>query len=94
LEVPVRPRLAVNDLEILREAALSGAGVAMLPAHHCTGDLRAGRLCRLLPGWTSPDTPTYAVYPSTRHLSPNVKAFLDFLQERLTPPPWNIDPLP
>ncbi|MCZ6472460.1 MAG: LysR family transcriptional regulator [SAR324 cluster bacterium] len=94
LEVPVRPRLAVNDLEILREAALSGAGVAMLPAHHCTGDLRSGRLRRLLPEWTSPDTPTFAVYPSTRHLSPKVKAFLDLLQERLTPPPWNLDPAP
>ena len=92
VEVPVLPRLVINDLEILREAALSGLGVAMLPAHHCVDDLRVGRLRRLLPEWTSPETPTFAVYPSTRHLSPKVKAFLDLLQERLTPPPWELGP--
>lgn len=85
LEVPVRPRLLINDMEVMREAALSGVGIAILPAHNCVEDLRAGRLIRLLPEWTLPETPTYAVYPSTRHLSPKVKVFLELLQERLKP---------
>ena len=89
-ELPLRPRMLVNDLEIMREAALAGVGVALLPAHHCADDLEAGRLLRILPEWTTPETPTFAVYPSTRHLSPKVRAFLDLLQQRLTPPPWKL----
>ena len=30
----------------------------------------------MLPEWTSPQTPLHAVYASTRHLSPKVKAFV------------------
>ena len=77
----------------MREAVLSGIGVAILPAHHCTDDLQTGRLSRVLPEWMSPDMPTFAVYPSTRHLSPKVKVFLDLLQERLPLPPWNPYPV-
>ena len=91
VEVPVFPRLVSNDQEVMREAALAGVGVAMLPVHHCIGDIRSGSLMRLLPDWTSPETQTFAVYPSTRHLSPKVKTFLDFLQERLLPPPWALE---
>lgn len=88
LDVPVFSRLVVNDLEILKDAALAGVGVAMLPAYQCVGDLRAGRLRRVLPEWSSPETPAHAVYPSMRHLAPKVKAFLDLLQERVTALPW------
>lgn len=92
VDIPIRPPLIANDLEILREAALSGVGVAMLPAHHCAGDLRAGRLLRLIPEWTSPEVPTFAVFPSSRHLSPKTRVFLDHLQARLSPPLWEIEP--
>ena len=93
-DIPVRPRLLVNDLELMREAAIFGLGVAILPAHHCAGDIRAGRLLRLLPDWTTPETPTFAVFPSSRHLSPKTRAFLDHLQARLSPPPWELEPAP
>lgn len=36
----------------------------------------------------------HAVYPSTRHLSPKVTAFLDHLREGMIPPPWERGPLP
>jgi DNA-binding transcriptional LysR family regulator len=38
--------------------------------------------------------PVHAVYPSTRHLSPKVKTFVEHLQARMTPPPWELDPVP
>jgi hypothetical protein len=34
----------------------------------------------------------HAVYPSGRHLSPNVKSFVDHLQKRMDPPPWELAP--
>ena len=33
--------------------------------------------------------PINAIYPTRRHLSPKVRAFVDFLVEKFTPvPPW------
>lgn len=92
--VRIRPRLVVNDFELLDEAARSGLGIAVLPLFRCIDDLRAKRLRRVLPEWCAREVPLHAVYPSTRHLSPKVRAFLDHLRERMTPPPWERGPLP
>ena len=34
------------------------------------------------------------VYPGARYLSPKVKTFVDHLQARTTPPPWEVGPMP
>jgi DNA-binding transcriptional LysR family regulator len=88
IEAQVPARLTVNDFEMVREAALAGLGIAMLQLDRCAEDLQLKRLRRVLPSWVSPEAPVQAVYPSTRHLSPKVKAFVDHLHARLTPPPW------
>ena len=72
---------------------MGGVGVTMLPEYRCVDDLRARRLERVLPDWDAPAAPVHAVYPSSRHLSPKVKALLDHLQQ-MTPAPWAKDPLP
>lgn len=92
--VEVGARLVVNDFDLLEEAALAGLGIAMLPVYRCVQHLRAGRLERVLADWCSPATPLHAVYPSTRHLSPKVRAFLDHLREQMLPPPWERGPRP
>ncbi|MBI3993270.1 MAG: LysR family transcriptional regulator [Candidatus Lambdaproteobacteria bacterium] len=86
-DVPMQARLVVNDFHVLREATAAGLGIAMIPHDLCAGDIRSGRLQRLLPRWQSPDAPLHAVYPSGRHLAPKVRAFLDLLAERMRPPP-------
>jgi DNA-binding transcriptional LysR family regulator len=88
LTVAVRSRLVVNDFSFLDQAVRDGLGIAMLPAHRCVDDLRAKRLRRVLGDWCSPAIKLHAVYPSVRHLSPKVKAFLDHVREQMTPPPW------
>ena len=92
--VRVAPRLTVNDFDFLVDATLAGLGVAMLPVFRCISLIRAKRLRRVLPEWSSSGVPIHAVYPSTRHLSPKVKAFTDHLREQMTPPPWERGPLP
>ncbi|XXF78257.1 LysR family transcriptional regulator [Myxococcaceae bacterium GXIMD 01537] len=83
VEVAAPTRLVVNDYGMLREVARSGVGVALLPDYLCAEDLKAGRLRRVLEGWTAPEVPIHAVYPSARHLSPKVIALLELLRERL-----------
>lgn len=94
VEVRVAPRLVANDYDFLEASAVAGLGLAVIPVFRCIDDLRARRLVRVLPGWTTPETPLQAVYPSSRFLSPKVKAFLDHLREHLTPPPWERGPMP
>lgn len=92
LSVKVRARFSVNDFDFIDEAAQAGLGIALLPVFRCIEPLRTRRLVRVLPQWCSPETAVHALYPSTRHLSPKVKAFVEHLRERMTPPPWELGP--
>jgi len=92
--VNVKARLIVNDFDFLDEAARAGLGIAMLPVFRCIEPIRTKKLVRVLPQWCSPEVPVHAVYASTRHLSPKVRAFLDHLRERMSPPPWELGPTP
>ncbi|HEX7836190.1 MAG TPA: LysR family transcriptional regulator [Kofleriaceae bacterium] len=93
-QVAVPARLLVSDLDILHAVATAGLGIALLPAFRCVDDLRARRLERVLRDWTVPPIPVHVVYPTTRHLSPKVTAFVEHLQKRMTPPPWELGPAP
>jgi DNA-binding transcriptional LysR family regulator len=83
VEVALRPRLVVNDYEMLRAVARAGFGIALLPDYLCEDDVRAGRLQAVLEPWSAPEVPIFALYPSTRHLPPKVIALVDLLRERL-----------
>lgn len=87
-----RPRMTVNDFEFLEAGARAGLGVAMLPVFRCIDALRRKQLRRVLPKWCARESPLHAVYPTTRHLSPAVKALLEHLRAELTPPPWERGP--
>jgi DNA-binding transcriptional LysR family regulator len=78
--VTIRPRLVVNDYEMLRAVVRAGFGIALLPEHLCAEDLREGRLVPVLDAWSAPEVPLFALYPSARHLSPTVMALLDLLR--------------
>ncbi|PTL80529.1 LysR family transcriptional regulator [Vitiosangium sp. GDMCC 1.1324] len=82
VEIPIRARLVVNEPDMLRAVALAGSGVTLLPNIHTAADIATGRLQRILPDWSSSGAPVHAVYPSSRHHSPKVTAFVDFLRER------------
>lgn len=91
-QVRVTSRLAANDIDMVKEAALAGLGIAMLPASRCIDEIRMKRLVRILPDWQAPATPIHIVYPSSRHLSPKVRAFIDHVAEHMSPPPWELGP--
>ena len=83
-EVRITARFLVNDFPMMRDAARTGIGIAWLPRFVCHDDLRTGRLQQVLPDWCSVGTPLQAVYPTTRHLSPKVLAFVELLRQQLS----------
>lgn len=91
VEVPIRPRFAVNNMDALRRLALAGSGITLLPTYLIGDDLRAGRLVAGMPGFTGFSQPTlYAVYLPNRYGSPKLRAFVEYLSAKIgTPPFWD-----
>jgi DNA-binding transcriptional LysR family regulator len=77
------PRLLCHDFVVLRAAVHAGLGIARLPESVVREDLRSGALIRVLPQWNSPQGVLHVVFPTRRGLLPAVRAFIDFLAERL-----------
>lgn len=72
-------RLAIDSSEAIREAALAGFGLVNLPTYITGNDLIAGALVEVLHQFRAPPDPIRLIYPSKRHLSPRVRAFIDLL---------------
>lgn len=87
--VRVKSNFRANGGEAIRALALAGIGIARLAAFVVGPDIRAGRLVPLLSRFSEPEESSiHAVYPHRRHLSPKVRGFVDFLVEKMSPPPW------
>lgn len=92
VDVSVNGPLKANDSEALLEAALGGLGIALLPTWLAGGELAAGRLRPLLKEWQARlapgDRAIWGVYPPKKSVSPKVRVFLDFVEERFGKPPY------
>lgn len=81
--VDIQPRLICGDFSVLLESARRGIGVTLLPEFVCAPAITNGDLEVLLPDWSVPEGTMHFVYPTRRGLLPGVRAFVDFLAERL-----------
>ena len=84
--VPVTGCFAANNSEALREAALAGLGIALLPDFSAQAALRAGKLVPVLPGWQpvgSFGEHLYAIRPYSPYVPRAVQALVGFLRESL-----------
>lgn len=82
VSVRTRPRLHTNSGDTCRAAALAHQGVILQPTFLVGEDLAAGTLVELMPEYRSIELGVYAVYPTRKHLSPKVRALIEFLAER------------
>jgi DNA-binding transcriptional LysR family regulator len=78
----VSGHFAANEIQAVVAAAIAGYGIAQLP-QVAEASARDGRLRRVLGDYTPPVGGLYAVYPSSRHVSPLVKAFIELAATRL-----------
>lgn len=84
--LPVRSYATLNDLTMIRQVALDGGGIALLPRYLCTeAVMGSGGLRQILGEWKSRPFGFYALYPSRRSMTLKLRAFLDYLGEKLTP---------
>lgn len=88
--VPIRGNLRANNGDALLAAALAGQGLIHQPTFLVGDALREGRLVRVLPDHPTPEFGIHAVFPSGRHAPAKVRAFVEFLADRLAPEPsWD-----
>ncbi len=91
-KISVHGRLSVNDDEALRQAALDGVGIALLPRWLLGEAVEAGQLVTLLPEWeirlSCAESAVWTVYPRKKTVSSKVRSFIDFLVEKFGDPPY------
>jgi DNA-binding transcriptional LysR family regulator len=87
--VEARGRITGDSLSFVRSAVICGAGIGYLGTFHADSDVVAGRLVRVLPGWSSPISTLWAVWPGTRKVPRKVAAFIDFVVEALKTRPMD-----
>ncbi len=94
-EVRVSGPVQANNGGMLAALAVAGVGIILEPDFIVAADVRAGRLVRLLPGYSAPSMAIHVAYPSRRHLSAKVRAFVDFLAARFArDPAWRLSSPP
>ncbi|KAB1072668.1 LysR substrate-binding domain-containing protein [Methylobacterium planeticum] len=89
--VRIEPELASNDGEVARGWALAGLGVIVRSEWDVADDINAGRLIRLLPGYSLPAAPVVALLGAgPRARAARTQRFLEALRGALTPTPWHL----
>lgn len=86
--VQVSGSLTANNSEALRDAAMAGLGIALLPDFSAQAALKAGKLVEVLPGWAPVGSfadQIYAIRPYSAHVPRAVSALVDYLRRSLSP---------
>lgn len=83
-----RAALRVNNGDMMRDAALAGIGIALLPMFIVGADIMAGRL-RLVDVSVQPESEfIYVAHPEGRRPSAKLRAFADCLRDAFGDPPY------
>ena len=80
--IAVSGAMCSNNGEVLRDAAIRGLGIVLLPRFIVQAGLEQGRLAVVLPDYSPRLLSLWIIYPTNRHLSAKVQLLTAFLQER------------
>lgn len=83
-QITVQSRLRSNNLLVLKQAAIDGLGVALLPEQTCDDCLTAGTLKVVLEEWHTTQSFISALYANKKGQTSALRALLDHLSEHLS----------
>lgn len=94
-KVEISNTFSVNNSEAVRDLALSGMGIALLPSFAVAGDTACGTLRRVLSDYEvtgALGSALYCIYMPGRYLPVKTRVLIDFLKERWSQKPsWEIE---
>jgi DNA-binding transcriptional LysR family regulator len=80
--IRISGRFLANSAAALLALVLRDAGIMLAPDYLVEDELKTGRLIRLLPDHSTPETPVHTVYPHSHYLAAKTRTFIDFLAMR------------
>ena len=90
IDVPVSGNLSANEVMVLNQAAIAGAGISLQPTYLAGPLIQERKLTELLPDWEPPGLTIWGVYVSRHHIPATLRTFLDFLVKRFGgTPDWD-----
>jgi LysR family transcriptional regulator, regulator for bpeEF and oprC len=81
VKVRMRSRLAANEGDAYLQCGLRGLGLIQIPEFVAQPSIEKGELLEVLPQWRRSPYPISTVYPQSKHLSPQVRVFVDWVAE-------------
>ena len=76
VNVRVEGQIIVNDIAIVRQAAVDGLGLCYLPRDYLEAEIETGDLIPVMEDWCPPFPGYHLYYPSRRQQSPALAAFV------------------
>ncbi len=89
--VSIKCRSYSNNGEVLRESAIAGVGIALLPTFIIGDALKSNALNIILPDYCPPELTARLCYATNRHLSTKIQLLSAFLQDWFKKPAWEDD---
>ncbi|MCU1766153.1 LysR family transcriptional regulator [Pseudomonas protegens] len=83
-EVAIDGALSVFGAQIYGASALAGLGIIQCPRYHVARQIEQGSMREILCHTPPPAMPVSVVYPHSRHMSPRVRVFVDWLAQVFT----------
>ncbi|MES2964504.1 MAG: LysR substrate-binding domain-containing protein [Bdellovibrionota bacterium] len=88
IEVEVHGPARATDMQALRELAIRGLGITLIPEMSCIDAIASGELKAIMPEWKTESSGAYAVYPSRKFVPARLQVFLREL-EAWKAPSWS-----
>ncbi|WP_244493251.1 LysR family transcriptional regulator [Aureimonas sp. AU20] len=85
VEIALPARILVSGSDTSAAAARLGFGIVQAPRYRFAEDLASGALTEIMSEYPPTPTPISILFPDSRHLSPRVRAFVDWAAEILAP---------
>jgi DNA-binding transcriptional LysR family regulator len=80
----INSNISVNSPRSVREYAIAGVGIALVPKFIVESAIQQGLLTIVLPEYQMQSYNMYAIYPHRKYLAQKTRAFIDFLTEKFS----------